>query len=125
MRNSLNPKQVQERQRERKTSKLRPLPSQNIGRNFESENLSIEKNRDDNTVCKQILDSDPSIRVAAFIEGAEVTGYAETARTKNSLARVLTFARGLGSGQVLLQRWRDRPTSCLVAQNPCLSHTKG
>ncbi len=51
------------------------MPSQIVGRNFESENFSTEKNRDDNTVCKQILESDSAIRVAAFIEGAEGRGY--------------------------------------------------
>jgi len=72
------------------------LPSQNVGRNFESENLSTEKNRDDNTVCKQILESDPAIRVAAFIEGAEVTGYAETARTKNVLSQSIDLRKRIG-----------------------------
>ena len=72
------------------------MPSQNVGRNFESENLSTEKNRDDNTVCKQILESDPSIRVAAFIEGAEVTGYAETARTKNVLSQSIDLRKRIG-----------------------------
>ena len=72
------------------------MPSQNVGRNFESENLSTEKNRDDNTVCKQILESDPTIRVAAFIEGAEVTGYAETPRTKNVLSRSIDLRKKIG-----------------------------
>ena len=72
------------------------MPSQNVGRNFESENLSTEKNRDDNTVCKQILESDPTIRVAAFIEGAEVTGYTETPRTKNVLSRSIDLRKKIG-----------------------------
>jgi hypothetical protein len=63
------------------------LPSQNIGRNTEIENFSTQGDHDDNKICKQILESDPAIRVAAFIEGAEVTGYAETARTKNVLSQ--------------------------------------
>jgi hypothetical protein len=63
------------------------LPSQNIGRNTEIENFSTRGDLDDNRICKQILESDPAIRVAAFIEGAEVTGYAETARTKNVLSQ--------------------------------------
>ncbi len=72
------------------------MPSQNVGRNFESENLSTEKNRDDNTVCKQILESDAAIRVAAFIQGAEVTGYAETVRTKNVLSQSIDLRKRIG-----------------------------
>jgi hypothetical protein len=72
------------------------LPSQNVGRNLQPETFSTEKNRDDNTVCKQILDSDPAIRVAAFIEGAEVTGYAETARTKNVLSQSIDLRKKIG-----------------------------
>jgi len=63
------------------------LPSQNIGRNTEIENFSTQGDPDDNRTCKQILESDPAIRVAAFIEGAQVTGYAETPRTKNVLSQ--------------------------------------
>jgi hypothetical protein len=63
------------------------LPSQNIGRNSEIENFSTQGDPNDNRICKQILESDPAIRVAAFIEGAEVTGYAETPRTKNVLSQ--------------------------------------
>jgi hypothetical protein len=63
------------------------LPSQRTGPNFESENLSTERDRDDNLTCRQILESDPAIRVAAFIVGAEVTGFAETVRTKNIFSR--------------------------------------
>jgi hypothetical protein len=63
------------------------LPSQNIGRNTEIENFSTQGDPDDNRICKQILESDPAIRVAAFIEGAQVTAYAETPRTKNVLSQ--------------------------------------
>ena len=72
------------------------MPSQNVGRNFQPETFSTEKNGEDNTVCKQILDSDPAIRVAAFIEGAEVTGYAETARTKNVLSQSIDLRKKIG-----------------------------
>jgi len=96
VRNSLHPKQVQERQRERRTLEAQALPSQNVARNFESENLPTEQNRNDNTVCKQILESDPAIRVAAFIDGAEVTGYAETARTKNVLSQSIDLRKRIG-----------------------------
>jgi hypothetical protein len=63
------------------------LPSQNVGPNSEIENFSTQGDPDDNRICKQILESDPAIRVAAFIEGAQVTGYAETPRTKNVLSQ--------------------------------------
>ena len=63
------------------------MPSQNLGRNSEIENYSTQGDVDANRTCKQILESDPAIRVAAFIEGAKVTGYAETARTKNILSQ--------------------------------------
>ena len=96
VRNSLHPKQVQERQRERRTLEAQALPSQNVARNFESENLPTEQNRNDNTVCKQILESDPAIRVAAFMDGAEVTGYAETARTKNVLSQSIDLRKRIG-----------------------------
>jgi hypothetical protein len=63
------------------------LPSQNVGRNSEIENFSTQGDPEDNRICKQILESDPAIRVAAFIEGAQVTGYAETLRTRNVLSQ--------------------------------------
>jgi hypothetical protein len=63
------------------------LPSQNIGRNPEIKNFSTEGDSDDNSICKQILESDPAVRVAVFIERAQVTGYAETPRTKNVLSQ--------------------------------------
>jgi hypothetical protein len=63
------------------------LPSQNVGRNSEIENFSSQGDPEDNRICKQILESDPAIRVAAFIEGAQVTGYAETLRTRNVLSQ--------------------------------------
>jgi hypothetical protein len=47
-------------------------------------------------LCKQILESDPAIRVAAFIEGAEVTGYAETERTKNVLSQSGDLRKKIG-----------------------------
>ena len=72
------------------------LPSQSIGRNTEIENFSTQGDPDDNRICKQILESDPAIRVAAFIEGAEVTGYAETARTKNVLSQSGDLRKKIG-----------------------------
>src|SRR5712664_679575 len=72
------------------------LPSQSVGRNSEIENFSTQGDPDDNRICKQILESDPAIRVAAFIEGAEVTGYAETARTKNVLSQSIDLRKRIG-----------------------------
>jgi len=71
------------------------LPSQNVDRNYEHIGGSVEKNSDDD-LCRQILDSEPAIRVAAFIEGAEVTGYAETARTKNVMSQSTDLRRKVG-----------------------------
>jgi hypothetical protein len=71
------------------------LPLQNVNRNYEHASGSIEKNSDDD-LCKQILESEPAIRVAAFIEGAEVTGYAETARTKNVMSQSSDLRRKVG-----------------------------
>jgi hypothetical protein len=56
----------------------------------------MEKNRDNDRVLKLILESDPSIRVAAFIEGAEVTGYAEAARIKNVLSQNSDLRKKVG-----------------------------
>lgn len=72
------------------------MPTQNLDRNSESERFSMETNRDDNRICRQILESDPAIRVAAFIEGAEVTGYAETPRTKNVLSQSSDLRKQVG-----------------------------
>jgi hypothetical protein len=72
------------------------LPSQNVGRNTEIENFSTQEDPNDNRICKQILELDQAIRVAAFIEGAEVTGYAETARTKNVLSQSGDLRKRLG-----------------------------
>jgi hypothetical protein len=72
------------------------LPSQNMNRNFERISGPIDKNRDDNELCREILESDPAIRVAAFIEGAEVTGIAETARVKISLSKDNDLRRKIG-----------------------------
>jgi hypothetical protein len=45
----------------------------------------VSKSQNDNRLCQQILDCDSSIRVAAFIEGAEVSGYAGSPRITNML----------------------------------------
>jgi hypothetical protein len=72
------------------------LPSQNVGRNSEIENFSTQGDPDDNRICKQILESDPAIRVAAFIEGAEITSFAEAARTKNAFSQSSDLRKQVG-----------------------------
>ncbi len=72
------------------------MPSQNIGRNSEIENFSTQGDPDDNRICKQILESDPAIRVAAFIEGAEITSFAEAARTKNAFGQSSDLRKQVG-----------------------------
>lgn len=72
------------------------MPSQNVGRNSEIENFSTQGDAEDNRICKLILESDPAVRVAAFIEGAQVTGYAETARTKNVLSQSSDLRKQVG-----------------------------
>jgi len=56
----------------------------------------LRETPNDNRICKQILESDPAIRFAAFIEVAEVRGYAETARTKNVLSQSGDLRRKVG-----------------------------
>lgn len=72
------------------------MPSQNIGRDSEIQNFSTQGDPNDNSICRQILETDPAIRVAAFVEGAEVTGYAETARTKNVLSQSGDLRKKIG-----------------------------
>jgi hypothetical protein len=72
------------------------LPCQNIGRDSEIENFSTHGDPNDNRLCKQILEADPSIRVAAFIEGAEVTGYAESLRTNKALSQSGDLRKKIG-----------------------------
>jgi hypothetical protein len=72
------------------------LPSLNIARDSEIENLSTHGDPNDNRLCKQVLEADPSIRVAAFIEGAEVTGYAESLRTNKVLSQSGDLRKKIG-----------------------------
>lgn len=72
------------------------MPSQNLGRDSETQNFSTQGDPNDNGICRQILETDPAIRVAAFVEGAEVTGYAETARTKNVLSQSGDLRKKIG-----------------------------
>jgi hypothetical protein len=72
------------------------LPPQNVTRNFNPENFGVENNSAKDSVCKQILESDPAIRVAAFIEGTEVTSYAEAARTKSAFSQSSDLRKQVG-----------------------------
>ena len=72
------------------------MPSQNIGRDSEIESFSTDGDPSDNRLCKEILEADPSIRVAAFIEGAEVTGYAESLRTNKVLSQSGDLRKKIG-----------------------------
>jgi hypothetical protein len=72
------------------------LPSRNIGHDFDIENFSTHGDPNDDRLCKQILEADPAIRVAAFIEGAEVTGYAESVRTNKVLSQSRDLRKKIG-----------------------------
>jgi hypothetical protein len=99
------------------------LPSQNVGRNSEQSNLSMQKNRNDNEVCKQILESDAAIRVAAFIEGAEVTRYAETARTKNVLSQSSDLRKQVGFWvRIVTEMARQTDKSFGSTEYVCVTH---
>jgi hypothetical protein len=99
------------------------LPIQNVGRNSEPQIWSTEKNRDNNKVLKQILESDPAIRVAAFIEGAEVTGYAETARTKNVLSQNNDLRKKVGFWVSIVTEMA-RQTDKLFGSTECVCVTR-
>src|SRR5712664_3237810 len=102
------------------------LPSQNIGRNTEIENFSTQGDPDDNKICKQILESDPAIRVAAFIEGAEVTGYAETARTKNVLSQSIDLRKRIGFwSSIVTEMARQTDELFGSTQYVLITHPKG
>ena len=99
------------------------MPSQNVGRNFQPETFSAEKNRDDNTICKQILESDPAIRVAAFIEGAEVTSYAEAARTKNAFSQSSDLRKQVGFwSSIVTQMARQTDQMFGSTEYVCFTH---
>jgi len=61
-----------------------------------SRKTAQEKTPDENEICRQILELDAAIRVAAFIEETEVTGYAESARTKNILSKDNDLRKKIG-----------------------------
>lgn len=99
------------------------LPSQSIGRDSEIENFSTQGDPDDNRTCKQILESDPAVRVAAFIEGAEVTGYAETARTKNVLSQSVDLRKRIGFWvSVIIEMARQTDNLFGNTESICVTH---
>jgi hypothetical protein len=83
----------------------------------------MQKNRNDNEVCKQILESDAAIRVAAFIEGAEVTRYAETARTKNVLSQSSDLRKQVGFWvRIVTEMARQTDKSFGSTEYVCVTH---
>jgi len=98
------------------------LPVQNVGRRSEPESLSMEKTPDDNEVCRQILELDTAVRVAAFIEEAEVTGYAESARTKNILSQSSDLRKKIGFW-VRMVTEMARQTDQLFGSTQCICVT--
>jgi len=99
------------------------LSSPNVGRNSGPQNFSIDRDRDDNRICKQVLESDPAIRVAAFIEGAEVTGYAEAARTKNIFSQSDDLQKKIGFWvSVVTEMARQMDQLFGTTESVCVTH---
>ena len=99
------------------------MSSPNVGRNSGPQNFSIDRDRDDNRICKQILESDPAIRVAAFIEGAEVTGYAEAARTKNIFSQSDDLQKKIGFWvSVVTEMARQMDQLFGTTESVCVTH---
>lgn len=99
------------------------MSSPNVGRNSQPQNFSIDRDRDDNGLCKQILESDPAIRVAAFIEGAEVTGYSEAARTKNNFSQSGDLQKKIGFWvSVVTEMARQMDQLFGTTESVCVTH---
>ena len=99
------------------------MSSPNVGRNSQPQNFSIDRDRDDNGLCKQILESDPAIRVAAFIEGAEVTGYSEAARTKNNFSQSGDLQKKIGFWvSVVTEMARQMDQMFGTTESVCVTH---
>ena len=99
------------------------MSSPNVGRNSGPQNFSIDRDRDDNRICKQVLESDPAIRVAAFIEGAEVTGYAEAARTKNIFSQSDDLQKKIGFWvSVVTEMARQMDQLFGTTESVCVTH---
>ena len=99
------------------------MSSPNVGRNSQPQNFSIDRDRDDNGLCKQILESDPAIRVAAFIEGAEVTGYSEAATTKNNFSQSGDLQKKIGFWvSVVTEMARQMDQLFGTTESVCVTH---
>lgn len=99
------------------------MSSPNVGRNSGPQSFSIERELDDNRICKQILESDPAIRVAAFIEGAEVTGYAEAPRTKNVFGQSGDLQKKIGFWvSVVTEMARQMDQLFGTTESVCVTH---
>ena|SRR5438105_2048790 len=73
--------------------------------------------------AKQILESDQAIRVATFIEGAEVTGYAEAARTKNIFSQSGDLQKKIGFWvSVVTEMARQMDQLFGPAESVCVTH---
>ena len=99
------------------------MPSQNVARDFKPEAISIENNSADNRICKQILESDQAIRVAAFIEGAEVTSYAEAARTNKAFSQSSDLRKQVGFwSSIVTQMARQTDQMFGTTEYVCFTH---
>ena len=98
------------------------MPSQHVARGFKLETLS-ENNSADNRICKQILESDQEIRVAAFIEGAEVTSYAEAARTNKAFSQSSDLRKQVGFwSSIVTQMARQTDQMFGSTEYVCFTH---
>jgi hypothetical protein len=70
------------------------LPSQSIAKRLGTD-MPVS-GRSDEEVCKQILELDPAIRVAAFVDSDEVTAFAQSARASSVLSDDSRFKTNLG-----------------------------
>ena len=99
------------------------MPSQNVPRDFKPETLSIGNDSADYRICKQILESDQAIRVAAFIEGAEVTSYAETARTNKAFSQSSDLRKQVGFwSSIVTQMARQTDQMFGSTEYVCFTH---
>jgi hypothetical protein len=99
------------------------LSTRSAGRNSEPNKLSAGKTRNDDEVCRQILESDPAIRVAAFIEGTAVSGYAEATRTKNILSQNTGLREKIGLwARFITEMSRQTDQLFGKTESICLTH---
>jgi hypothetical protein len=70
------------------------LPSQSVARRSGFD-LPVTRSSDEE-VCRQIIELDPAIRVAAFVDNDEVGAFAQSARASSVLSEDSTFKTNLG-----------------------------